>query len=502
MLSQHASPREPRGRFPHIAWRRPSLRSSFAAFAIFVCCVMTAACIVNLMHARAVAVGVARREAENLAQSLARQDADTFEAVDGALLALAQSIERNGTSASERDRLRESMAALVTTMPRLHGLSIVDASGRLVVSNTSAASETGFDFADEPYVRYHRTHPGPTMHISGPGHGKTDSALVLYLTRRLDRADGGFAGVAIASIALDYFEQSYGEVDIGRSGAIALIADDGRRIVSFPPEGIGRTFPAVPMSDDPYKYLMAASYIGTSPIDGVRRLNAFRRLDRYPLEVTVGLAESEYLAMWRADAIASYVALALGTALIGFLASGLVGQINGRRKAESILARLSPFDALTGLVHRRRFDEELEREWRRAARDRTPLGLLLIVIDNLKAFNDYHGHEVGDDLLIAIARTISTNIIGPGNIAGRFTGLQFAVVLPTTDEATVLIVGEGVRRALAGLVTQHESTPCAAVSINIGAVSAIPGTSEVASTLVHAAELAVRTAKTVAANGS
>jgi diguanylate cyclase (GGDEF)-like protein len=308
---------------------------------------------------------------------------------------------------------------------------------------------------------------------------------VFFATRRIDHANGSFAGVAIAPISLDYFDRSFGEVDVGPSGFIALMAGNGTILARRPRAFIAQRLLRAKMFSAPYDSSVAASYIEPSPDDGVRRLLAFHRLDRYPLVISVALAESDYLAAWRADSLANYLALAAGTALIGGLASALGTQIFKRKQTEEILARLPPFDVLTGMAHRRRFEEELEREWRRAARDRVPLGLLVIEIENLNAFNDSYGHEVGDDLLIAIAHSISANIVRPADVAARYSGLEFAVIL----------VSERIRRALLALIAERKAMPNATVVVHVGAASTIPKTAESASTLVHAAVLAVRSAK-------
>jgi len=454
----------------------------------------------DALHERAVATVVARRAAENLAESLAQQASDTFEAVDGALLALSERVETDGTGPAARDRLRDSMAALVTTMPRLHGLLIVDERGRLVVSNGSSATRPDLRFGDRPYFRFHQTHAGLSVHISGPARSETENVTVLFVTRRLNHVDGRFAGVAVAQIAFDYFEQIYGSVDVGRSGSIDLIADDGTLMVRKPRALIGHKIRNAWLFADAYKYDLAGSYIRPSIVDGVLRLFAFRRLDRYPLVLIVALAESEYLAEWRSDARANLVALALVIAMIGGLASGLGAQIDRRKRAEDALARLAMLDGLTGLANRRQFDFALEREWRRAARDQTPLALLMIDVDNFKAYNDCYGHQQGDAALISVARAIAASAVRPSDTAARYGGEEFAVILPVTTGSNAVIVAERVRRAIVELGVPHAAGTSPVASVSIGVASIVPTHLSDRSTLVEAADAELYKAKRTGRN--
>ncbi len=102
------------------------------------------------------------------------------------------------------------------------------------------------------------------------------------------------------------------------------------------------------------------------------------------------------------------------------------------REANDLLIELSYVDALTAIANRRRFDEVLELEWRRAVRSRSPLALAMIDIDSFKAYNDGYGHQQGDACLRAVAAALADGLVRAGDMVGRYGGEEFGVILPGT----------------------------------------------------------------------
>jgi diguanylate cyclase (GGDEF)-like protein/PAS domain S-box-containing protein len=109
-----------------------------------------------------------------------------------------------------------------------------------------------------------------------------------------------------------------------------------------------------------------------------------------------------------------------------------VENINERKRVERELTRLAEHDSLTGLLNRRRFQQELERELKRARRSHGRAAILYIDIDHFKRVNDTHGHKAGDDVLQSIARRLVLRLRATDIIA-RLGGDEFAVLLLDLD---------------------------------------------------------------------
>jgi diguanylate cyclase (GGDEF)-like protein/PAS domain S-box-containing protein len=164
-------------------------------------------------------------------------------------------------------------------------------------------------------------------------------------------------------------------------------------------------------------------------------------------------------------------------------------------KANVELKTLASTDALTGLANRRQFDATLNKEWYRALRDATPLGLLMIDLDRFKGLNDRFGHQVGDAFLARVGLVIRDNVRRAGDLPARYGGEEFAVVLPGTGAAGAIEIGEHIRRAVASTDTSDLVPGGHPLSVSIGVAAAVALAGGGASTLVHSADSALYQAK-------
>jgi two-component system, chemotaxis family, response regulator WspR len=160
------------------------------------------------------------------------------------------------------------------------------------------------------------------------------------------------------------------------------------------------------------------------------------------------------------------------------------------------LRRLTHSDGLTGLSNRRYLDEYLNAEWRRGTRDKSEMSLLMIDVDNFKLYNDTYGHVAGDEVLKRIARTVEGCLGRQGDLAARFGGEEFAVILPGTPLAGVRSLADKIRREVEKLRIPHQNSSTGDyLTISIGGASVIPTANAPTTSLIEAADLALYKAK-------
>ncbi|HWZ84958.1 MAG TPA: diguanylate cyclase, partial [Thermoanaerobaculia bacterium] len=169
-------------------------------------------------------------------------------------------------------------------------------------------------------------------------------------------------------------------------------------------------------------------------------------------------------------------------------------------EANSKLLQLSEVDALTGIANRRRFEETLAREWRRATRDELSLSLVMIDIDYFKAFNDAFGHQVGDQCLRRVASEIREALTRPGDLVSRYGGEEFAAILPSTPARGAHAVADMLRSRVEALATKHPGAPSGVVTISLGVATTSPGHASSPEALVASADQALYRAKRAGKN--
>lgn len=164
-------------------------------------------------------------------------------------------------------------------------------------------------------------------------------------------------------------------------------------------------------------------------------------------------------------------------------------------EANAELQRLSTIDPLTGIANRRRLDEALELEWRRAVRSATPLSLMMIDVDHFKAYNDAYGHQRGDECLARVAAALAGHVNRAGDLLARYGGEEFALVT-TADAAGTRRLAGVILHDVAKLVIEHEQAPLTGhVTISIGVATMVPEASVDPSELVTRADRALYAAK-------
>ncbi len=172
-----------------------------------------------------------------------------------------------------------------------------------------------------------------------------------------------------------------------------------------------------------------------------------------------------------------------------------------KRKSD-LLAQLAQCDGLTGVANRRSFDQHLDKEWRRAQRNQTPLSLIMIDADHFKAINDRFGHQVGDDCLRGIAQWAASELKRPGDLLARYGGEEFALLLPETPAEGAQKLAEAIRVA----VEKAYAHPTAMdgqgprLTVSLGCETLIPSLQDQPEALLRAADQNLYRAKAAGRN--
>jgi diguanylate cyclase (GGDEF)-like protein/PAS domain S-box-containing protein len=190
---------------------------------------------------------------------------------------------------------------------------------------------------------------------------------------------------------------------------------------------------------------------------------------------------------------------------VGFV--NVVRDISSRKAAEAefhhafhLVENLASIDGLTGLANRRRLDETMDAEWRRAIREQTPLSVLVLDVDNFKLYNDLYGHLQGDACLRQIAECARSIVHRAADLLARYGGEEFVVVLPNTDSIGAQALAEQIRSAIEQLDGTHPANPHQRITVSIGCATQCPQRDTTADLLFAAADQALYRAKAAGRN--
>ncbi|MBF6026368.1 GGDEF domain-containing protein [Pseudomonas sp. P115] len=404
-----------------------------------------------LVREHASTLQAAKRATTNITQLINADVLRNVELYDLALQGLITASTRRDLSQVTPDirhlvQFDQSIAA-----PFKGEVLLLDANGA-VVADSSTLWPAPRNFADRDYFLAHKNTTQAGLFISRPFkvHCACDQVWRIAFSRRISGPDGEFAGVAVATMRLAYFDQLFNRLTIGNGSSVNLLNTKGILLAQQPL--LERDMINKDLSERPnFKRMLRegeGSFQAISAITGQERLYTFSNVGELPLIVVVALSAEDVFAPWKRAALLT--SGATGVLCIGllWLTWMLRRELRRRYRTERVLSELAATDALTGLANRRILDERLRLEWDRAQRSADPLTVLMIDVDHFKAFNDRHGHHGGDEALRTVAQVIGTTIRRPADLAARYGGEEFAVVLPHTDAKGALVIAEHIRSSI------------------------------------------------------
>ncbi len=246
----------------------------------------------------------ARVETHNLAHVLEKSITGLFGTIDLVLMISADEIQQKMQD-KQNDALKisEFLKQQQKRIPDLFNLRATDKDGNLRYASDVDKLPT-VNYADRGYFLALRDHPESGLFIAKPVFGKTTKKWLLTLARRINAADGSFAGIVYGTIHIEHFNQLFSIVNVGAKGSIS-IRDGELGLIARRPAApgygleIGNKKISVPFADALKANPAAGTYIsGSTSIDGISRTHSYRKFEKYPLYITIGLAEEDYLSGW------------------------------------------------------------------------------------------------------------------------------------------------------------------------------------------------------------
>ncbi|CAN5549784.1 diguanylate cyclase [soil metagenome] len=523
------------------------IRARLVLFALILVGPLMVERIRSLHEIRSRQIETALRDFANVAQHSAEAQREVFASVEAVLKSSAYIY----TSAGEASRSCAIMrASLRGDMPWIRSLTVASASGKGLCSTWSEAVDGGLDFSDRSY--FQRALASGDFVISDYLFSRMTnrpSMMAAYLAPATDHSEDA---VILAAVNLDWMSKIMNNLG-GRAGVTAALVDGSGTVLAAPTDQastIGHK-----MRDPEFLAAIASTnrnrdaQQGTLSLaagDGGRRAVSFAAIPGSSAQLIISIDEDRVAANANRDIRTAYLQLGficlfilLGALVVaerliiqpirllenmakrfgdGDWSSrnarsslpaefipltrafyGMAAQLRARegelRASNEQLTVIASIDMLSGLANRRGFQSRLDFEWLKAQQSGDELALLMIDVDHFKLFNDTYGHPEGDACLASLGEALGGIASQTSGFGGRYGGEEFCLLLPNTDTARGLMVGEMVRAAVQSLAVPHATSVYQQVTVSIGVAAAAPGRLATSGDLVEAADAALYAAK-------
>ena len=250
----------------------------------------------------------AERDDHNISTAVAEQTDRAIDSVDQMLRSMAYLVERDGT----RFKLADMVARGLLVNELVLQVAYTDETGTMVQSSIDDAPAV--NIADREHFRVFSEHKLNGLFISRPVFGRASGKWSIQMTRRIDKPDGSFGGVAVASVDPEYFKRFYSDLSLGKDGVVMLVGEDG----SVRARSISTDLASADLAGSPLlRFALDSggqSRVMESTLDHVPRIYVANRVPHVPLIAIVGLAEDEVVG-----SIEAQRAIYLGAGIFGSL---------------------------------------------------------------------------------------------------------------------------------------------------------------------------------------
>lgn len=485
------------------ALKRLPLLKAAAFFIAAVCLCLCGLLYLQLEQSRRHDLALAEVASSNLTRAMAQQAEDAFMKADLVLTSLADWIQADGYDATQQPRLHKTFAQRVQALHQLHGIFLFDKQGQWVVTSFQDLPR-GSGVADREYFKFHQQNVSSLAHIGPAIRSRENGEWIIPVTKRVNDKDGNFQGVLLAGIKMAYFDQFFKSFSIDEQGSMFLALTDGTLLARRPfvESQIGTSLAQGAIFQRHLPSANSGNAMISSVVDGTVRLYGYRQLEAYPLVVSAASSKDAILQDWYATAFQSSVIVALVILGVGLFGWVFIHQVRdgGRieadlRQAQEALELIATHDSLTGLANRRLFERALDIEFGRGSRQASPLSLVMLDIDFFKRYNDTYGHVAGDHCLAEVARALKGCCHRKADLAVRYGGEEFAVLLPDTDIHGALVIAEQIRRSVMDKNITHSGSPTGYVTVSLGCYSFVPSGRDSVEVFIQRADAALYQAK-------
>lgn len=499
----------------------------------------------SLESERARQVAAASADLTNLSQHSANTLKEVISSVETVLRSAAYIRASVGNVDRGCDILRASLPA---NLPWIRRLMIVGADGRVQCS--TIPEQVGRDLSNRTYLKEARE-TGDLV-FSDFLLANTDKKPIMMAAYPMSAVNADIDSVIVAGVNLDWISKFMSH--LREHPGISAVMIDGAGIVLAAPQDetnlIGRPLSAVPMLSPIAERVAGSdqaegSLSFTAP-DGSVHAAKFSRIAGTQSRLILSVDEAKVSADINREIRTAYLQLLFVClfVLLGALiaAEKLIIQpietiaamakrfgqgewtmrtANTRLPAEFVplvrafnamaaqlttrereliasndrLTVMASIDMLSGLANRRGFQSRLDFEWMKALQHEGELSLMMIDVDHFKLFNDTYGHPEGDACLSRIGETLAAIAADTMGFAGRYGGEEFCLLLPNSDAARALEVGEIVRAAVQDLAMPHATSSHQTVTVSVGVAGTRPSATLQPGDLIEAADAALYAAK-------
>ena len=276
----------------------------------------------------------AERDTSNLSRIIAEQTERTISGIDTILRVYANEITRHHGSPSS---IEATAGVIESTDGILFQISYADASGTLMQTNIKGAT-TGVNISDREHFIVHRDKIVSGLFISRPVLGRASGKWSIQLSRKIVDRDGAFSGIVVASVDPFYFSNTFNDIDVGTGGLISLVKVDGYLLARI---NMNESILGKNVSQSPIFVGAAANKNGfmkfDSVIDGRSRLVSYRRLRNYPIYVTTGFDELEFMSECFYRENVYYACALLANLLLVFFWYVITKNVNDLRQTNASL---------------------------------------------------------------------------------------------------------------------------------------------------------------------